>query len=939
MKPPNPTVEPPSQGTPRPSGVLQFALMAGLLIGALVLLFWKDLWPDYTLFSNDGPLGRISARFSDLPSGIFAVWEDLEWLGGAQPSGMPSVAVMFNTLFGHLMFSKFYAPFAILFLGLSAWFFFRQWKFSPAVCVLGGLAAALNSDFFSTACWGVASQPLSFGLDFLALAALADQSGPRRWIRVVLAGTAVGMAVTDAADIGALFSLFVAAFVIFQALNTEAPQESAPPQPTRTPANCVQGLARLAVLAGFAVLVATSTLTTMIGTQVQGVVGMGQDAASKARRWNEATLWSFPKKETLGVVVPGLFGFRMDTPKGGAYWGAVAQDPAYDRYLEAKKAGKEATPPPPGSLPRFTGGGCYAGVLVVVVALWGIVQSLRRTNGVFSLQERRFIWFWLAGALAALLMAYGRFAPFYKFFYGLPYASIIRSPAKFIHLFSWALIILFGYGLQGLSRLCFEGPAEAQANLRSHWSAWWATAQPWDRNWVRCSVLALVASLGAWLAYATKRGGLVAYLREVGFDAPTSNAIAGFSLRHVGWFILALILSLGLIAVILSGYFKNGRAKWGAALVGLLLAADLAAANLPWVVIYNWKETYVSNPIIDLLREKPYEQRVSVMRVEQFFNLEKFPPQAAPLVQNYSTMCNLYGSEWMQHLFQYFNVQSLDFVQMPRMPVDYSNYETALCTVPLRHWELTNTRYLLGFGIPADQLNQVLDPVRKSFKLLKYFAVVPKPDLVGPPVTYDQMTAVLTEDGPCALYEFGGVLPRARLYTNWQVSTNDDETLKQLASPAFDPAQKVLVASPLPPPAAAKANQPAGTVDVASYAPKQIVLRAKAAAPSVLLLNDRFDPGWKVTLDGKPAELLRCNYIMRGVRVPPGDHEIEFRFSAPLAPFCVSVLGLAVGLGSLLFLGFTRSPEQSQGPEDAARSSKPKLSHPDSQESHASGGA
>jgi len=41
-------------------------------------------------------------------------------------------------------------------------------------------------------------------------------------------------------------------------------------------------------------------------------------------------------------------------------------------------------------------------------------------------------------------------------------------------------------------------------------------------------------------------------------------------------------------------------------------------------------------------------------------------------------------------------------------------------------------------------------------------------------------------------------LPRARLYSNWQVSTNDDATLKTLVSTNFDPWQTVLVSTPLP---------------------------------------------------------------------------------------------------------------------------------------------
>ena len=63
--------------------------------------------------------------------------------------------------------------------------------------------------------------PLCFGANYLALAAIArvTEGSPRRaWVRVVLAGLAAGMGVMQGWDVGALFSLFVAAYVIFQSL-------------------------------------------------------------------------------------------------------------------------------------------------------------------------------------------------------------------------------------------------------------------------------------------------------------------------------------------------------------------------------------------------------------------------------------------------------------------------------------------------------------------------------------------------------------------------------------------------------------------------------------------------------------------------------------------------------------------------------------------------
>jgi hypothetical protein len=65
----------------------------------------------------------------------------------------------------------------------------------------------------------------------------------------------------------------------------------------------------------------------------------------------------------------------------------------------------------------------------------------------------------------------------------------------------------------------------------------------------------------------------------------------------------------------------------------------------------------------------------------------------------------------------------------------------------------------------------------------------------------------------------------------------------------------------------------------------------------VLLLNDRFDPHWSVLVDGKPAELLLCNFIMRGVYLTPGQHTVEFVFSLPNKPLYVTLAALIVGLG------------------------------------------
>jgi hypothetical protein len=847
-----------------------------LLIVVLAAIFARSFVPKYVLFSNDGPLGGMVNAGPVKWTSFRGGWLDLNSIGSQAITSSLSITTTILLALDAVAWAKFFAPLSLLVLGLGAGFCFRRLGLSNLACVLGALAAMLNTGFFSAAAWGVASQAICVGCAFVALGLLAREDEPFHWVRVVLAGMAVGMGVMEAYDIGALFSMCIALFVVVQPW-------MAPGSPGRRVA-C--GMSRLMVIVCFAVLIAFQTVSSLISTQIKGVVGTQQDARSKAERWDYATQWSLPKVETLSFLVPGLFGYRMDTPDGGNYWGAVGRDPAWDRYFAG---GQEGTPP--GGSMRSSGGSPYAGLLVVLVAGWAVVQSFRKDKSVFAPVHRKAIWFWSAVGLVALLLAFGRFAPFYQLVYALPYFSTIRNPTKFTYFVELAAVILFAYGVHGLSRRYLETPLLAAGGVVSCLQTWWARVRGFDRRWTLGCLGAVGLSALAWMIYAGSRAKLETYLQTVQFDADTAKALAGFSIGQAGWFVLLLAVAVGLLSLVLSGFFAGRRARWGGFLLGAFLVLELGRANAPFIIYWDWPQKYASNEVLDFLRQKPYEQRVAILP----FNL---PPQ-------FSLLGQLYRYEWAQHNFLYYKIQSLDVVQMPRMPEDLDAFEGALAKAGtpglLRRWTLTSTRYLLGPASFVEGLNQQFDPQLRRFGNALGFNIQPKPG-IATPRKLEELMAVAATNGQYAVIEFAGALPRAGLYSQWIVQTNDAQALETLVSPGFNPGQTVLVATNLPAARAGATNQSAGTVAFISYTPKDLVLKANVKTPAVLLLNDKYDPNWRVLVDGHPAPLLRCNYLMRGVQVPPGEHVIEFLFATPANTLYISMAAVALGLGLCGFL-------------------------------------
>ena len=56
------------------------------------------------------------------------------------------------------------------------------------------------------------------------------------------------------------------------------------------------------------------------------------------------------------------------------------------------------------------------------------------------------------------------------------------------------------------------------------------------------------------------------------------------------------------------------------------------------------------------------------------------------------------------------------------------------------------------------------------------------------------------------------------------------------------------------------------------------MVHARTPRAGLLVLNDTYYPGWKATVDGRPAPVERVDYVLRGVPLTRGAHTVELRY-------------------------------------------------------------
>ena len=67
-------------------------------------------------------------------------------------------------------------------------------------------------------------------------------------------------------------------------------------------------------------------------------------------------------------------------------------------------------------------------------------------------------------------------------------------------------------------------------------------------------------------------------------------------------------------------------------------------------------------------------------------------------------------------------------------------------------------------------------------------------------------------------------------------------------------------------------------VALVAYEPNDLKYEVKTDKGGILVFSEIYYPGWKAEVDGKQVEVARVNYVLRAIRIEPGNHQVRLSF-------------------------------------------------------------
>jgi len=175
--------------------------------------------------------------------------------------------------------------------------------------------------------------------------------------------------------------------------------------------------------------------------------------------------------------------------------------------------------------------------------------------------------------------------------------------------------------------------------------------------------------------------------------------------------------------------------------------------------------------------------------------------------------------------------------------------------------------------------------------------------LTEAPLEHPSLELAWSRPGFC-VYRRAGALPVAAVVGSAVETPSDEVARGMLVSGAFDARTSALLAPGLPARPPVPGAEGATIDGVSRPSRSRLDLSIRGSKGGLLVMHEQFVPGWKATINGVDADVLRVDHVYRGLWLPEGDLVVRTKYEpwSLRAGFALALLSLA----SSLWLAFRR---------------------------------
>ena len=451
-------------------------------------------------------------------------------------------------------------------------------------------------------------------------------------------------------------------------------------------------------------------------------------------------------------------------------------------------------------------------------------------------------------------MAWGGNTPLYYIpYYLFPGISKFRGPAMIFFLAAFSLVALAGLGLDYVLREMKEGDA---------------------RKTVRIVMAGGAVPLVLLLMFVSLKEPAMSVLRSATIQAPEKLAAleANYPNMLGGLLLAAAVAALGLLLVKLLLDRKLKPVVFAACLAGLMIVDIGISLNL-------WDE------------QRGYIR--GVPPPNEYFA----PDEATAFLKQDTSLYRVLPWHFERSddgILFYNGVQSTGG-QLPNPLQTYQDFIGSGTSVFFRpdrmlnpnFLNLANVKYVISLTLPEEVSNYDVRTQQEIARIRGYFSQ-PQFERVFAGSKY-------------AVYRNNTALPRMFVASRYERVKSKDEVVSRLAMADFNPARTVLLYKD--PGVTAGVDSVAGTAEIIRFDCNRITARVEMTAPGLLVLTENYHPDWKAYDNGKPVPVLQAYHTFRAVALPPGHHEIVFKYDPRYYQTggALSLAGVLFLLGTLVF--------------------------------------